>query len=206
MIHVRLLGSLELTESDGTSVLSVLSQPKRLGLLAFLLTAHPRDFHSRDKLLALFWPEADEERARNALRQALYFLRRSLGEESVIGRGEDVAADATRFSCDVLAFDEAIHRREWESAVELYRGPLLEGFHVSGAPEFDHWLEGERERLRLAATGAWEELVGEREAKGDLPGAVEAARRWVQLTPASGRPAQKLIHLLARTGDRAGAL
>jgi hypothetical protein len=33
----------------------------------------------------------------------------------------------------------------------LYRGDLLDGFFMSDAPEFEHWLDGERERLRQRA-------------------------------------------------------
>lgn len=38
-----------------------------MALLAYLSSTGPHDFHRRDALLALFWPEFDEERARNAL-------------------------------------------------------------------------------------------------------------------------------------------
>jgi DNA-binding SARP family transcriptional activator len=206
MIQIRLLGALELTGSDGSSVLSVLSQPKRMGILAYLVAAHPYGFHSRDKLLALFWPESDADHARNALRQSLHFLRRSLGEEAIVSRGEDVAANAALFSCDVVDFDAAVEEGDWGQAVHLYHGPLLEGFHVNGAPDFDRWLEEERERIRAAAVRAGEEVSKEHEAAGDLPGAVEAARWVLQTSPANGRAAKRLIELLGRRGDRAGAI
>jgi len=206
MFRIRLFGGHELTEPDSGSVLSVLSQPKRMGLLVYLLIAQPRGFHRRDKILALFWPHADEEHARNSLRQSLHFLRRSLGEDAIVSRGEDIAADASRFSCDVLAFDEAVNAKKWGPALELYRGPLLAGFHISGVQEFDRWLENERERLRVAAAEAGAELVRLEERRGDLVGAVEAARRWAGVSPASGPANRKLVQLLAQRGDRAGAL
>ena len=34
---------------------------------------------TRDKLIAFFWPDADEERARRGLSQAVYALRQDLG-------------------------------------------------------------------------------------------------------------------------------
>src|SRR5687768_17252806 len=87
MIALQTLGAVDL-RNDGKEVSTVLAQPKRLALLAFLATARPRGFVSRDSLLALFWPESDEERARNSLRQALHHLRRSLGDASIVGRGD----------------------------------------------------------------------------------------------------------------------
>jgi len=41
----------------------VLAQPKRVALLAYLAAATPRRLHRRDSLLALFWPELDQEHA-----------------------------------------------------------------------------------------------------------------------------------------------
>ena len=82
MIQLYVLGAPDLRR-DGADVRSVLTQQKRLALLTYLATATPRGFHSRDTLLNLFWPELDQERARNALRQSLHYLRRALGEDAV---------------------------------------------------------------------------------------------------------------------------
>ena len=65
---------------EGTEAEDVLHQPKRLALLVYLAMAEPRGFHRRDSLLALFWPELPEKRARNALNKTLHFLRSHLGD------------------------------------------------------------------------------------------------------------------------------
>jgi DNA-binding SARP family transcriptional activator len=89
MIQFHTLGRLDLRGPDGVELRSVLQQPKRLGLLAYLAVASPRRFHRRDTLLGLFWPELDQEHARAALRRALYFLRAEHGPDVVTGRGDD---------------------------------------------------------------------------------------------------------------------
>jgi DNA-binding SARP family transcriptional activator len=89
MIQFHTLGLLDLRGPDGRELRSVLQQPKRVGLLAYLAIASPRRFHRRDSLLALLWPELDQEHARAALRRSLYFLRAELGAEVVAGRGDD---------------------------------------------------------------------------------------------------------------------
>src|SRR5713101_6123519 len=109
MIEFRLLGTLSLTTADGREVGSLLSQPRRLALLAYLAAATPRGPHRRDTLLALFWPDLDQEHARAALRQALHVVRDALGAEVIVTRGdEEVGVDLERISCDVVAFDRAI--------------------------------------------------------------------------------------------------
>jgi hypothetical protein len=58
MLHLSLLGTVEFTADDGRTIHSVLAQPKRLALLAYLAAAH-QGFHRRDVLVSLFWPESD---------------------------------------------------------------------------------------------------------------------------------------------------
>src|SRR6266705_3168324 len=149
MIEFRLLGTLHLTDAEGREVKSLLTRPRRLALLAYLAAATPRGFHRRDTLLALFWPELDQEHARAALRQALHVVRGSLGADAVLTRGdEEIGLDFDRLSCDVVAFDGAIAAGHFCEALDCYQGPLLEGFFIPDAGEFERWLEGERARRR----------------------------------------------------------
>jgi serine/threonine-protein kinase len=76
MIEFRTLGAVSLKDAGAGDVDSVLAQPKRLALLAYLALARPRGFHRRNTLLAMFWPEDDEKHARWSLNQALRHLRK----------------------------------------------------------------------------------------------------------------------------------
>src|SRR5256885_13464244 len=129
MIELRMLGRLSLTGADGREVRGLLGQPRRLALLAYLAAASPQGFHRRDSLLALFWPELDQEHARAALRQALHVVRDALGADVIVTRGdEEVALDFDLMWCDVVAFDRAVAAEQFSEALDLYRGDLLEGF------------------------------------------------------------------------------
>src|SRR2546422_7440074 len=95
MIELRLLGRLSLTSADGRDVQALLGQPRRLALLAYLAAATPPGFHRRDSLLALFWPELDQDHARAALRQALHVVRDALGPDAVASRGDERSEEHT---------------------------------------------------------------------------------------------------------------
>ena len=207
MYRLQVLGPVELTREDGSVVRSVLSQPKRLALLTYLALARPRGFHRRDHLVTLFWPEKDDSHARGSLSQSLSFLRRSLGDGLVRSRGDDsVAIDPGRVIVDALEFEARIEAGDACGAVERYRGPLLAGFHVPEAPDFDLWVEQERTRLRhLAWKAAREASIHSVEAD-NLPEAVALARRAVAIHPHNDVSARELMTLLNRIGDRAGAL
>jgi DNA-binding SARP family transcriptional activator len=207
LIRFFALGPLELHTADGTSVRSVLAQPRRTALLAYLATARPVGWHRRDTLLALFWPESDPRRARDLLNTNLSALRSSLGAELVISRGNDeVGLDHERFWSDAGAFDAALAAAQPEAALELYRGELLDGFHLSGAPGFERWLEGERARLcRLAVQAAHAAADGAIE-RGDRTAARRYAERALELAPDSEASLRRLLELLDAAGDRAAAL
>src|SRR5437870_7029940 len=207
MIELRMLGRLSLIGADGREVRALLGQPRRLALLAYLAAASPPGFHRRDTLLALFWPELDQEHARAALRQALHVVRDALSGDAVASRGdEEIGLDFAQVSCDVAAFERALLKGELEEALDLYRGALLEGFFISDAPEFERWLETERARLQRAAAGAARELAERYESDSDLTRATRWTRRSIELAPSDEGLVRRLIALLDRQGDRAGAL
>jgi DNA-binding SARP family transcriptional activator len=207
MIRLSLFGGVALRSADGNELRSVLAQPKRLALLAYLAAATPRTFHSRDTLLALLWPTLDQERARAALRQALYVLRRALGDDVVVTCGDEVIGlDHARLWCDVTAFDDAIDVGDRAVALELYRGELLAGFHVAGALEFERWLDGERARLGgRAAAAAWALSQSAQDA-GCLTSALDWSRRLLALAPDDERALRRVVTLLGDLGDRAAAI
>jgi DNA-binding SARP family transcriptional activator len=198
---------MELLREDGSSVLSVLAQPKRAALLAYLALAEPRGFHRRDKLKALFWPESDAEHARGSLNKAVHFLRGSLGEEAVVNRGvAELGLDWEQVWCGCRAFSTAVSEENWEQALELYRGELLEGFHLSGCPKFQGWLDEERERYReLAAKAAWSRSHQYLEA-GEPGDAEQMAQRALGLLYTDESEVRRFITALAHVGDRAAAV
>jgi DNA-binding SARP family transcriptional activator/Tol biopolymer transport system component len=207
LITLRTLGSVELEESKGREIDSILSQPKRIGLLVYLSCALPRGFHRRDTLIGLFWPELDDNRARNALSQALSFLRSNLPEEVIVSRGaEEVGIAVEAVEVDVHAFATALEDRRWADALDLYRGDFLRGFHLEKAWEFGEWVQGERDRMREAAAGAAWALARELIQSGALVEAERTGQKALALVWSDETPVREFIQSLAGAGDRAAAL
>jgi DNA-binding SARP family transcriptional activator len=205
MTELLLFGSADLRNQDGRGALSVLSQPKRLALLAWLALARPAGFHRRDVIIGLFWPDLDGEHARAALRKTVYHLRQALGPDVILNRGDEEVGLATGLWCDAVAFQQAVATGRAEEALALYRGDLLPGFFLPDVPEFEHWLEGERERLRRqAVTAAWR--LAEEAEGSSLARAVEWGRRAVALAPHDESGLRRYLELLERSGDRGAAL
>lgn len=207
MVRLRFLGSAEVENSDGSPARSVLAQPRRVALLATIAVLPPGAFRGRDELIGLFWPEKDEDSARNALRQALHFLRQSLGEDVIRSRGDHaLTLDADHVTCDVGAFRAAAAAGSWTEAVALYRGELLSDVPAVGPVSWEHWLDSERATLRARFCDAARKRIRELDAVGEHELAVVLARRVLREVPFDERHLRKLMRLLAGLGDRAQAL
>jgi DNA-binding SARP family transcriptional activator/TolB-like protein len=206
-IRFRALGAIDLKGPDEVDAASILARPKLLALFSYLTTTAPAGLPRRDTLLGLFWTDMDQERARGALRQSLYFLRQFLGEGVVVTRGDDeVGIASDRVWSDVTAFEDALARGAREDALEAYRGDLLEGFYLAGASEFERWLEQRRQDLRRRArTAAWD-LAEQARLAGNVTAAAHWARRALTLDPFDEGLLRAVIALLDRLGDRAGAV
>lgn len=207
-MRLCLLGGVSLEATGGREVRAILRQPKRLALLLYLTTASPRGFHRRDKLVALFWPELDDARARHALRQALYVLRRALPDEVLVTRGDDeVGVAPDQLWCDVAALELAFREGRFDEVCELFRGDFVDGLHIPEvSPEFEYWLSAERERLRrLALEAAWN-LADEAVEAGHGRRAAHWAARALEMAPFDEFSLQRQVRILDRFGDRSGAL
>ncbi len=208
MIRLHLFGTLDLRDRRSNELRSVLAQPKRSALLAYLAACRPGTFHRRGALVAVFWPELDEAHARNALSKSLHHLRRSLGEAAVESRGQDeIGVSAQQVWCDVGAFLEAQDAGDHATAVALFsRGELLSGLTVPDAPGFDEWLEHERAALLRQALASTDALIDAAELAGDDQAALHWIRTAAQLARYDERVVRRLLVTLDRAGDRAGAV
>jgi TolB-like protein/DNA-binding SARP family transcriptional activator len=208
MLSFTTLGAVGLDGHAGASAPHpLLAQPRRLALLAYLAVGRPGSLVFRDTLLALLWPDHDSARGRRSLRQTLYHLRRETGSGIIVGGGQaSVGVDAAALWCDAVAFERAIVEGRLEAAVELYGGEFMPGFHAGAGSDFERWLDETRDRLRRKAMAAAIALAQQAEAEGDGDSAIARARWLVNTLPCDERAGRSLIRLLARSGDRAGAM
>jgi DNA-binding SARP family transcriptional activator len=154
----------------------------------------------------MFWPEHDADRGRNALSKVIHHLRRSLPPGSVETQGDQVGIVREPLWCDVVEFEHALENGRAEDALALYRGDFLQGFHIPGAPDFDHWSDVERNRLRrMAVASAWQ-LASDAERAGDGSRATRFARQAVEWAPRDESGVRRLLTLLQSRGNRAEAL
>jgi predicted ATPase/DNA-binding SARP family transcriptional activator len=185
---------------DGISLDSPATRKAR-ALMAYLIMNRGAD-SARERLLEIFWPDADPDNARKSLNTALHSIRHSLraaGVEadsflvatySVVRWTAETTVDARQFG----ALAECADPAAYQEALQLYSGDFLEG-------DYDDWAVGERERLATLYESVLAKAVrGNRDP--------EAARRLLARNPYAEEAYAVLIEteLVAGRGPSATAL
>jgi DNA-binding SARP family transcriptional activator/predicted ATPase len=213
ILRVELLGDCSLTYGDQR--VTTIATPRLQSLLAYLVL-HRDVPQPRQHLAFLFWPDTHEAQARNNLRQLVHQLRRALpAAERFLHADASTLCwhSGASFTLDIAEFERALQlaeaaeergdRRALQAALEqaarLYRGDVLPSC-------YDDWIVHERERLRLRRLQALERLADVLAEQGDNAAAIGYAQRFVRADPLNEAGYRRLMRLLARHGDRAGAL
>lgn len=92
---------------------------------------------NRDELVSLFWGAGDEASGRKNLRQALFQLRKLLGEELIVLQGRN----------DLKLNQRVEIRTDWDMPdrdFSLCQERFLDFFYLKDCPEFEEWVEEKR--------------------------------------------------------------
>jgi DNA-binding SARP family transcriptional activator len=217
--QLRVLGGFELT-IGGVPVDQLGVRPRARKALHVLALHVGRSVH-RDTLTQAVWPDSRPDAARRSVHVAISSLRHLLepdaqrGQSLLLPRLGDsytlALPDGSR--CDLLEFQAALasartarlsgdlpaERASLRRALSCYGGDLLP---EDGSAE---WVVAERERLRLAAADAGEQLARAEATAGDVGIAVEQARRALSLDTYRDSTWRLLIQLHERAGDLSAA-
>jgi TolB-like protein/DNA-binding SARP family transcriptional activator len=204
MLHLKTFGGLSV-DIDGTPGTGAAQQRKTLGLLALLAAAGQRGL-SRDKLIALLWPETDAEHGRGLLRQACYALRRDLHAPELFLGSIQLRLNPAVISSDVESFARALEEHDPSRGVALYTASFLDGFYLNGGGEFESWAENERTRLAGQCRAALEVLAAEATGRDEHRVAAGWWRRLLELEPLGCHAALGLMTALDNAGEHAEAL
>jgi DNA-binding SARP family transcriptional activator len=200
-IQLLTFGGLHVVSDQG-ELGGLLGQHSRAALFVYLAVERRV---ARESLIAFFWPESDAENARHALRQSLYQLRKAIGSEWIESRAHELVVTGD-VRADAHELIEATDRGDFATAVDLYRGPFLDGVHLVDLKAWESWVDTRRARYARAFRKASRALIDEKHAAGDLTGVVAAAEQWAARDPSDDEAQHRLIESLAAVGERAEAI
>ncbi|MCE7982440.1 MAG: transcriptional activator domain-containing protein [Caldilinea sp. CFX5] len=169
---------------------------------------------ARDQLCFLFWPDIDDSAARRNLTVLLNQLRQALPcPELVLSQGDAILLNPDHLQTDTVVFAEALAQatrggmvEPLTTAVDLYRGPFLDGFALPACAEFEAWAGQERQSWERRYLDALALLVDAYVARSAYAQAIAAAQRALAVDPLAEEMHRQLITLYATAGDRTAAL
>ena len=168
----------------GTNGTPVALAPRDAALLAWLAIEGPTP---RTRLIALLWPDGDEEDARNVLRQRLFQLKRQLGAPVVVGSATLALAQGVLH--DLEQSDELLGSTAYPQHSEL-----------------QHWLAHQRQARRARSNIERTAQCEQAEHGGDYALAMIHAQALLDLNPLSEAAHRRVIRLHYLGGDRSTAL
>jgi DNA-binding SARP family transcriptional activator len=204
LVRLKTFGGLSIATLHGP-LPEVGFRRQALALLA-LIAAAGENGMSRERVMALLWPEADDAHARNNLKQLSFAIRRGLSSALLASIAPSLRLDFQVMGADANDFDRTLAAGNLELAVGLYVGPFLDGFHLARLSEFDRWVEGQRARYARRYEQAVETLAHRAGAVGDVRGAVKWWRRLTEHDPVNTEYAVQLIDAFAELGEPLSAL
>lgn len=206
----------------GDNLTARIKYRKGIALLGYL-AAHPGTWFSRETLADLLWPDLEPGPARTNLRQVLNNLSTVLnrsrdilakdGDAVSFMAGDDIAIDLDLLSD--AALDAAVadtpgarlrRERDIEPRTAGLCGEFMAGLQLAGTPDFDHWLEAQRLRVRERTVLLLEKLCRSQHHEGRLGAATRTARDLLALSPLGENHVLLLMSLLAEAGDTGSAL
>ena len=156
----------------------------------------------------MLWGSHFETQARQNLRQALFRLRRVLGQDVLRSDGEEVSLAPGDIACDATQLVALVGqgtRTALSEAVELYKSHLLVDIGIR-EQAWSEWLESERVRLEGLALDAMVKLGDLELQAGFSEKALAAANKAIAINNLREDAHRLAIRALAAAGRRADAL
>ncbi|MBV8369794.1 MAG: winged helix-turn-helix domain-containing protein [Candidatus Eremiobacteraeota bacterium] len=185
---------------------------KELELLLYLALGRVRVAAARAQIAEAIWPDIDDENdAANNLRVTLSRLRRKLGDDGLILRGEDgyrlspaVAVDVREVETLVRAGgSEPLLSDERRAALQRVFDQVAHG--LPGRLERFAWFAPHRLRLRELALAAGTLLAGDALARRVPAEALRCARTLVELDPLDEDARRLVLDAYAALGEWSAA-
>ncbi len=179
MLEITTLGGLRIKQ--GGKPVERLASRKATALLVYL--AWTRQTLGRPLAADMLWPASSRARALRNLGVAIRQLRKHLRGDLILNAEGLALNSEAAVWLDVHALQAHLAAGRTVSAVELYRGPFLDGFHTRDIPAFGQWVAGERQRLQRQVADALQDMIAEQLAAGQLGNASEHAAKLMNIEP-----------------------
>jgi len=206
-LSLNLFGDVKLTHS----VHGDIALPRKTQMLLAYLAKDGGSQLQRDLVAGSVWHDRSEGQARHSLRQCLFALSKSIGDDTASLVQADrryLSLNSDSVNVDTWRFEHLLAENAPDTmrqAVALYSADFATG--ISYEDELlDNWCAAERTRFRELCYDTLAKLSAHYTDIAKLDEAIEAARRLVTLDSLREDGYRTLMRLLGRAGRRAEAI
>jgi DNA-binding SARP family transcriptional activator len=185
-------------------------QNRKAKALIGYLALTPSHSETRERLVGMFWGDAEECKARSSLRGALHLLSDAfarVGFEGLLKGRNEVALKASSIQLDVAAVLQSVEAgRPHDLLIDHQRltETLMAGYEDID-PSFRNWLQVKRQALHDRIARGLESVL--RDCRADQMASHEkTAKALLNLDPSHEEAARAAIRARAEAGDIGGAL
>ena len=203
-LSIRLLGRADIA-FDGAKLTTLSSRALPLFTI-LLLSVGPV---TREAIARLLWRRVDATSALASLRQLLHHLAPPLRAAIHTYRNEMSIDNAALAECDVLIVKDWLTKEpSAETLLSIYAGALLANQTFDDLPEFDDWLNDQREHLAANVREVvLAEVISRRQQckgeaqKADISAALDLAQAWLLRDPIDEAMHGEVMQLHILTGN-----
>lgn len=199
-IHIHLLGIPQIARNDAQP----LQLRRRPRLLLFYLAAHLEPI-SRERCMALFWPENDAESARQLLRTALHQLKVACGD-IIVSDNQQLALRPDIWVDTRVLSSVAPGAADIDALIHAPPRDFLADITVGESAAFERWVFGERSRWQHRLADICFQHAQFHVNNNNLTQAVVAINVAIDYEPLREDIVQLAMQLAYQRSDRAGAI
>ncbi|MEL7648046.1 MAG: tetratricopeptide repeat protein [Sedimentibacter sp.] len=151
---------------------------------------------SRQEAINMFWAETSEETARKNLRDAIYKIKKVLGD--------DVFVDSSKSSIELnseIQVKTDTDMVSQENIMEYYGGEFLGNFLIKNCLEFENWILEKKEEYRNLYMNAVSKKVNESVNMGDFKSIQNYSKVMISSDPYNEKTYRYFMKIYALSGD-----
>ncbi len=218
LLRISTLGGLDIHLSGRP--LTGLASRKAEALLVYLACTQRQ--HARESLAAMLWDESSQSRALANLSVVLSSLRKFVGSYLEIRRHSVAFNTDSDYWLDIVELQAQLNRWRMQrsvtkplspqaagdlsTALSLYKGEFLAGFHLRGSRDFEEWVLSQAQHILRQVIESLDELTAFYLDNAMYKKGIQSASRLLELDPLHEVIHRQMMQLLVASGQRGSAL
>lgn len=153
---------------------------------------------TRERLSSLLWSEHNDESARKNLRNAIYVIKRLIGEDVIITPNRSIV----ELNPDVKTYiDIDDIKSNMEDEVENFDKVLMDNFSLKDAPDFEDWLREKRDSYQKEAINKLTIMINNAMMTKDYKNAEAYLMKLIKIDSYNEEAYRQLMQLYREKGE-----